>query len=68
MGPLRVDILKIKVFTENRCVEANTLDNLLADLDERTYKNISVVWIDVQGYEGYVYMGSKRLVGAINLI
>ena len=45
-------------------VEANTLDNLLADLDERFCKDISVIWIDVQGYEGYVFSGAKRLLSS----
>jgi FkbM family methyltransferase len=45
-------------------VEANTLDNLLADLDTRLCQDISVVWIDVQGYEGYVFSGSKKLLSS----
>lgn len=43
-------------------IEANTLDNLLADLNERICDDISVIWIDVQGYEGYVFSGAKRLL------
>lgn len=43
-------------------VETNTLDNLLADLDERFCKDISVIWIDVQGHEGYVFLGAKGLL------
>ncbi len=45
-------------------VEANTLDNLLTDLDEKLYKDIAIVWIDVQGYEGYVFLGSKKLLAS----
>jgi len=42
-------------------VEADTLDNLLEGVDERFSKDISVVWIDVQGYEGHVFSGGKTL-------
>jgi len=43
-------------------VEANSLDNILAELDETLTKDISVVWIDVQGYEGYIFLGSTKLL------
>lgn len=43
-------------------VEADTLDNLLTDLDESLFKKVSVVWIDVQGYEGYVFSGASKLL------
>ncbi len=42
-------------------VKANTLDNIIEELDEKYSKDISVIWIDVQGYEGYVFSGAKRL-------
>lgn len=40
-------------------VESNTLDNLLIDVD---FNDISVIWIDVQGYEGYVFKGAKKVL------
>ncbi|MCA9917959.1 MAG: FkbM family methyltransferase [Anaerolineales bacterium] len=43
-------------------VEADTVDNLLAALDENVYKDIFAVWIDVQGYEGYVFKGAEKLL------
>ena len=43
-------------------VAANTVDNLLADLDVRFREDVAVVWIDVQGYEGYVFSGAKQLL------
>lgn len=43
-------------------VPADTLDDLLADLPEQFTADIAVVWIDVQGYEGYVFVGAKELL------
>lgn len=45
-------------------VDADTLDNLIANLDDKIDKEISVVWVDVQGYEGYVFAGAKKLLSS----
>lgn len=42
-------------------VECDTLDSLLSYLDDKLVEDISVVWIDVQGYEGYVFLGGKNI-------
>ncbi|MFQ5549501.1 MAG: FkbM family methyltransferase [Woeseia sp.] len=43
-------------------VKADRLDNLLAGLPDSFTDNIALVWIDVQGYEGYAFMGAKTLL------
>jgi len=43
-------------------VQADQLDNLLAGLPESFVNDIAVIWVDVQGYEGYVFMGAKNLL------
>lgn len=43
-------------------VQSDQLDNLLADLPESFTHNIALVWVDVQGYEGYVFMGARNLL------
>jgi hypothetical protein len=43
-------------------VAANTIDALLADVDPKLTGDISVIWIDIQGYEGYAFVGAKKLL------
>lgn len=43
-------------------VDADQLDNLLTNVLESFTENIAVIWVDVQGYEGYVFMGAKNLL------
>jgi len=43
-------------------IESQALDTLLLDIDRALCKDISVVWIDVQGHEGYVFLGAKELL------
>lgn len=44
-------------------VRCDKLDDLLANIPDSSFsQNIAVVWIDVQGYEGYVFMGAKDLL------
>ena len=43
-------------------VEADTLDSLIAGADRNFSADVSVIWIDVQGYEGYVFMGAKQVL------
>jgi FkbM family methyltransferase len=43
-------------------VQSDQLDNLLAGSPESFTRNIALVWVDVQGYDGYVYMGAKTLL------
>jgi FkbM family methyltransferase len=40
-------------------VQSESLDNLLEGLPKSFTDEIVVVWIDVQGYEGYVFKGGK---------
>ena len=43
-------------------VESDQLDNLLANATEPFLHSIDIIWIDVQGYEGYAFMGAKNLL------
>jgi FkbM family methyltransferase len=43
-------------------VPSDTVDSLLASLPDTFTTSIAVVWIDVQGYEGYVFMGAEGLL------
>ncbi len=43
-------------------VESNQLDRIIEKLPESFIKEISIIWIDVQGYEGYVFLGGKHLL------
>ncbi len=43
-------------------VKADQLDNLLAELPESFTRDIAVIWVDVQGHEGYVFMGAAKLL------
>ena len=43
-------------------VQADQVDNLLTDLPEPFTQSIALIWIDVQGYEGYVFRGAKGLL------
>ncbi len=42
-------------------VKAENLDVLLAQVPEHIAENISLLWLDVQGYEGYVFAGAKDI-------
>lgn len=41
-------------------VPADTVDNVLSRVDETLRRDISVAWVDVQGYEGFVFLGGKQ--------
>lgn len=43
-------------------VPADTIDNLLDGLPTDEARRVSLVWIDVQGYEGYVFRGAANLL------
>ena len=43
-------------------VEAVTLDQLVEELPESTAQDIDLVWVDIQGYEGYGFLGGKGLL------
>jgi FkbM family methyltransferase len=43
-------------------VQAERLDNLLSGLPAAFLDQIALIWVDVQGYEGYVFMGAKNLI------
>ena len=43
-------------------VQADTVDSLLRDIENDFTDEIAVVWVDVQGYEGYVFAGAKQLL------
>ena len=42
-------------------VQARQLDKLLKEVPAEVTNNISVIWIDVQGFEGYVFKGGAKL-------
>ncbi len=44
-------------------VKADQLDKLLESVDENFTQNISLIWVDVQGYEAHVFRGAKRVLG-----
>lgn len=43
-------------------VPAETLDSLVDGLPPPFKEDIAVIWIDVQGYEGYVFAGAKEVL------
>jgi len=55
-----------ELFNESRRrvikVPADTIDNLLAGLGPDVARQVSLVWIDVQGYEGYAFRGAESLL------
>jgi len=40
-------------------VKSKNLDAIIKDLPSHFSENITLVWLDVQGYEGYVFKGGK---------
>jgi len=43
-------------------VKALPVDVILADLPEDLVRDISLIWIDVQGHEGFAFEGAKKLL------
>jgi FkbM family methyltransferase len=43
-------------------IEAATVDQLIASLPENVTKDIVLVWVDTQGYEGFVFSGARELL------
>ena len=43
-------------------IESERLDNLLMNLPEDFTENVGVVWVDVQGHEGHVFMGAGSVI------
>jgi hypothetical protein len=43
-------------------IQSDQLDNLLANLPETFTQTIALLWVDVQGYEEYVFMGARNLL------
>lgn len=43
-------------------VQSDQLDSLLSNLPETVTRTIALIWVDVQGYEGYVFMGAGNLL------
>ena len=43
-------------------VAADRLDDMMTELPQRFTEDLAVVWIDVQGYEGYVFDGARALL------
>jgi len=41
-------------------VKARKLDVLLDEIPDEYVNNLALVWIDVQGYEGYVFQGGRK--------
>jgi FkbM family methyltransferase len=49
---------------ERQKVRAAPLDTLLSELPQEVVDKIALIWIDVQGHEGYVFAGGKKLFGS----
>lgn len=43
-------------------VAAETLDELISGLPGDRMKDISLIWIDIQGYEGYAFRGATEIL------
>lgn len=43
-------------------VNSDLLDSILADAPDIFSQNISLMWIDVQGHEGHVFMGARNFL------
>jgi FkbM family methyltransferase len=43
-------------------VPSDEVDNILSPLPEEFTRNTAIVWVDVEGYEGYVFRGARRLL------
>jgi FkbM family methyltransferase len=56
----------VELFDESQrrviSVRSDQLDSLLSNLPDTFTRNISIIWIDVQGHEGYVFMGARDLL------
>ena len=42
-------------------VQAERIDDILAAVPEEITRGIALAWVDVQGFEGHVFMGGERL-------
>lgn len=42
-------------------VNARSIDSILEDVPEHTLTRLSLIWIDVQGHEGYVIQGGNKV-------
>jgi FkbM family methyltransferase len=55
-----------ELFAESRRrvieVQADRLDSLIDNLPSLSKEEISVIWIDVQGYEGFVFLGATDVL------
>ncbi|PYU96835.1 MAG: hypothetical protein DMG25_00635 [Acidobacteria bacterium] len=45
-------------------VQCETLCDLMSDVPPGFTRDVTVIWVDVQGYEGYVFKGAKKLLSA----
>jgi FkbM family methyltransferase len=54
----RFDESKRRVMT----VSCDTLDKLLGNVPEYFSSSIGILWVDVQGHEGYAFMGARNLL------
>jgi FkbM family methyltransferase len=43
-------------------VNSDRLDAILANVPDTFSRNVSLIWIDVQGYEGYAFMGARDIL------
>jgi len=43
-------------------VKSDKVDNLIKKIPEQFKKDIALMWIDVQGHEGYVFQGARDLL------
>jgi FkbM family methyltransferase len=43
-------------------VPSDTLENILGKVPAEFVDNIHLIWIDIQGYEGYAFLGAEKLL------
>jgi FkbM family methyltransferase len=57
------DQLELYQETERQIISvpADTIDNILEGLDGKFKENIALIWIDIQGHEGFAFEGAKKL-------
>lgn len=62
LAPASTDVKSSNGLERTITVQADQLDDLLSNVPELFTKTISVMWVDVQGHEGYVFMGARKLL------
>jgi FkbM family methyltransferase len=42
-------------------VPSDTLDNILEGIESKFKTNIALIWVDIQGHEGFAFEGAKKI-------